>query len=506
MKRIISILCIIALALTSFAACSTADDAGADDTTAAPTTTVAVIDGETEPVYTLGVPDELDYNGYTFRFLTNPGWNGTDGIQFTQFLVDEENGDIFNDILFLRNQYVQEYLNIEFEVKTHGGLTDVTAFRNAVNADDDSFDLGMWIDRFALTLAQEGMVYSFNDLAANSYIDLNQPWWLENINKELTIDNKLYFAAGAYDMSIWGNLQMMLFNKDLAADLQLDNMYDMVRNGSWTVDVMYDYMKRATADTNGNSEQDAEDRWGAVYIGNFWNYAMSSGNGEYFIKKDEDDLPYFAAPGNERLASICEAVANMMSDPDYAIQVNDISSRYQLGHVYENVVTMFASGNALFAGAGTFYLNNLRSMDDEFGILPFPRLEKYEAGTDFSSWLFGVIAYIPPTTVSDPEMVGNVLETLAYSTYDMVVPDYLNTVLQLKQARDDDSAEMLSMISKSSNFRIDLAHTYFLDMGISNVHSVFADGEAKYASTVEKFQKQIEKALEKTIEVFQKLD
>jgi len=504
MKRIISVLCILALTLTSFAACSTADDTDADDTTAAPATTAAEIESETEPVYTLGVPDELDYNGYTFRFLTNPGWNGTDAVQFTQFMYDEENGDIFNDILYRRNDYTQEYLNIEFETQTHGGLTDVTAFRKAVNADDDSFDLGIWIDRFALTLAQEGLVYSFNDLSSDSYIDTSNPWWLDDLNQALTIDHKLFFAAGAYDMSIYGNIPMLLFNKDMAANLQLDDMYDMVRNGSWTVDVMYDYMKRATADTNGNSEQDAEDRWGAVYIGNFWNYSMSSGNDEYLIKKDENDLPYFAAPGNERLASICEAVANMMSDPDYAIYVNDISSRYQLGHVYENVVTMFASGNALFAGAGTFYLNNLRDMKDEFGILPFPRIEKVEAGTPYTSWLCGVFGYIPPVNHDDPELISAVLETLAYSSYHMVVPDYLNTVLQLKQARDDDSAEMLDMMSK--HFRIDLAHTYFLDMGISNIHSIFTDGEAKYASTVEKYQKQIEKALEKVIDAFQELN
>ena len=92
-----------------------------------------------------------------------------------------------------------------------------------------------------------------------------------------------------------------------------------------------------------------------------------------------------------------------MKDPNTAISVDKISDKYKTGHVYENVVTMFADGNTLFAGSGTYCLNNLRNMSDEFGVLPFPKYEEVAAGTPYKSWLFGVLGYIVPITVSDKD-------------------------------------------------------------------------------------------------------
>lgn len=504
MNRYVSLFLALALIFTTFAACSASDDTDGEITDA-PITHPEETAEQTESDYALGVPDSLDYDGYTFRFLGCPGESKTNECYFLQFTYDEENGDIFNDSLYRRNEYVKEYLNIELETKTNGTLTDIGAYRKAVRANDDSFDCGIWIDRFALGAAEENMVFPLHKMA-EMYIDLDAPWWLSEVNRELTIDHKLYFGAGAYDLSIYGCTQILLFNKDLADDLNLANMYDLVRSGSWTVNAMYENMKLATADLNGDSKQDENDRWGFNYIGNFCDFSMTSGNGVYYILKDEDDLPYFAAEGNERLLQVCEALVGMMKDPAYAISHDDMAQQYKNGHPYENVISMFADGKSLYAGGGAIYLNNLRDMKDEFGILPFPKLEEYAPGTEFTSWLFGVLGYIVPTTVSDPEMASAVLEVLAYSSYKMVVPEYLETILQLKSTRDTDSAEMLAMITKSENFRIDLAHTYFLEV-VSPVSAVATGADSdKLASTIEKNLKKIQKQLDKTIKAFQKLD
>ena len=106
MVKLISLLTTLALILTSFAACSSADDSGAGDTTAAHTT-FAETEAETEPVYELDVPDDLDYDGYTFRFLGCPGENETSAASFLQFSYNEETGDLFNDSIYRRNEYVK---------------------------------------------------------------------------------------------------------------------------------------------------------------------------------------------------------------------------------------------------------------------------------------------------------------------------------------------------------------------------------------------------------------
>ena len=489
-KRLIALL-LAAMMLAGCVSVSDTDETDVSESTSAETEQETV--AETEEEYTFDVPSDMKYNGKEFRFLTNPGENETTKVQFIQFGYDTDSGDVFDSAIFARNMFVQDYHDIKLVVNESGGLTDVTAFRKSVQAQADDFEIGIWIDRFALTLAQEGLVIPLDELA-ESHVNLDKPWWLDDVNKDLTINHKLYFGAGAYDLSIYGNIQMLLFNKTMAENLGLDDMYEMVRGGTWTIDQMHSYMERAAADTNGNGRMDEEDRWGACYIGNFYDFSTTAGNDAYFVMKDENDLPYFSAPNNERLISICESLVKLMKDPNTAISVDKISDKYKTGHVYENVVTMFADGNTLFAGSGTYYLNNLRNMSDEFGVLPFPKYEEVAAGTPYKSWLFGVLGYIVPITVSDKDMVSAVLETIAYSSYKYVVPPYLDTVLANKQVRDPDSAEMIDMLSK--NFCIDLAHTYFLE-AVSPVFSdAFVNGEANFASKVKSNQKIIGKKIE----------
>ena len=44
-----------------------------------------------------------------------------------------------------------------------------------MQAQADDFEIGIWIDRFALTLAQEGLVIPLDELA-ESYVNLDKPW------------------------------------------------------------------------------------------------------------------------------------------------------------------------------------------------------------------------------------------------------------------------------------------------------------------------------------------
>lgn len=491
------------LIITTFSACSGTDISDTDETTATAITTAADTEAETESIYKLAVPDELDYDGYTFRFLGCPGENKTTESFFLQYTYDTENGDIFNDSLYKRNMYVKEYLNIQFETQTHGNLIDIGAYRKAIRANDDSFDCGLWLDRYSLSAAQDNLVYPFQYLT-DMYVDLDNPWWMSEVNKAISIDNKLYFASGAFDLCIYGTTPMLLFNKEMAADLNLENMYDLVRNGKWTVNAMYENMKLATADLNGDSVQDGNDQWGYNYVNNFLYFNMSTNNDEYFFKKDENDHPYFAAAGNERLLSIGEAVYSMLANKSYAIARNDMSSKYLTAHAYEDVISMFADGKSLYSSGGAIYLNNLRGMEQEFGILPFPKMDEYEPGTDFYSYVLGFIGYTIPTTISDPEMASAVLETLAYSSYNIVVPVFRETVLQLKSARDEESAEILAMLTETKNYRVDLG-IFFLDSSGTTMRMAFSNPD-QFVSEYEKNRVRIEKAVAKAIETFQKIE
>ena len=199
-KRLIALL-LAAMMLAGCVSVSDTDETDVSESTSAETEQET--EAENEEKYTFDVPSDMKYNGKEFRFLTNPGENETTKVQFIQFGYDTDSGDVFDSAIFTRNMFVQDYHDIKLVVNESGGLTDVTAFRKSVQAQADDFEIGIWIDRFALTLAQEGLVIPLDELA-ESYVNLDKPWWLDDVNKDLTINHKLYFGAGAYDLSIYG--------------------------------------------------------------------------------------------------------------------------------------------------------------------------------------------------------------------------------------------------------------------------------------------------------------
>ena len=102
---------------------------------------------------------------------------------------------------------------------TSGNLTNTSTFQTAVNSGDDDVQLGIWIDRFALNLAMNGMVTSINELE-NYYIDLNNPWWYQTMNEKLTIAGDLYFAAGYFNIDLFANMHVLVFNKDMVTNVK----------------------------------------------------------------------------------------------------------------------------------------------------------------------------------------------------------------------------------------------------------------------------------------------
>ena len=56
------------------------------------------------------------------------------------------------------------------------------------------------------------------------------------------------------------------FNKVMLDDFGIDNMYDTVRSGKWTIDRMYEIGKTVAADTDSDGLFTEKDRYGFTYI------------------------------------------------------------------------------------------------------------------------------------------------------------------------------------------------------------------------------------------------
>ena len=81
---------------------------------------------------------------------------------------------------------------------------------------------------------------------------------------------------------------------------------------------------------------------------------------------------------------------------------------------------------------------------------------------------------VVPASVQEPEMVGEVIELLAYYSKDEVLPAYYDLVLGEKLSRDEDSKEMLDIIFDGIIF--DAGMNYF---GFSpNMSKIFYIGQS----------------------------
>ena len=99
----------------------------------------------------------------------------------------------------------------------------------------------------------------------------------------------------------------------------------------------------------------------------------------------------------------------------------------------------------------------LRDMEDDFGIIPMPKLDETQAEytTTYQGWSARALAV--PTTVSDPERNSMILEYMAYVSGDTMRAAFYDVTLQGKSVRDEESAEMLDMIIDNVTADIGLA-------------------------------------------------
>ena len=83
--------------------------------------------------------------------------------------------------------------------------------------------------------------------------------------------------------------------------------------------------------------------------------------------------------------------------------------------------------------------------------MPYP---KYDAAQEaYRNMDWGGLAGVP-VSIQEPEMVGAVIELLAYESGGTVIPAYYDVLLAGKLARDEDSTKMLDILFDTITYEI----------------------------------------------------
>lgn len=90
-------------------------------------------------------------------------------------------------------------------------------------------------------------------------------------------------------------------------------------------------------------------------------------------------------------------------------------------------------------------------MNSDFGIIPYPKYDETQKSYHSSS-LDEFSLFLIPMDAKDPEMTSIITEALCAESYKIVVPKFYDVALKTRNARDDDSSEMIDLIRDGLTF------------------------------------------------------
>ena len=486
-KTICILLVLVSLFTMALASCNDASDASETDVSVGPQAYVPHL-GET--------------TAYKGKVLTILSSHEEHNYSKEAFSATEVTNEPINDASYNRNIKLEE--NYGFKIETI--WEDAGNFMNRVRDDKaagiDNYDVMVSGLQTLAFLAAEGFFLDLNSLE-DSNLQLDQPWWDQPFNEDMSVAGKLYFATGDIVMLDDEYTRCILYNKDLVEDNNLENPAQLVYDHKWTLDALYEMARVASHEGDGDGKMTVTggDVWGLVQA-SFESYTLILGSDCPLVSKDDDDIPRLAMMDSRNVEAF-EKVWEICTDRETTAYTEQWYS-WNAPDAYK-VCENFQKGQSLFY---TITINavsgkGLREADIRYGILPIPMYDEEQEAycTTINPYQFHAVSI--KENCKDIDFVTFALEALAWTGKEYITPEYYERTLKNKRILDDDdSAEMLDIIF--SNRIADVSICYNWDDCIQYYNRIFSAGDGGLASLVESEQDQFNFEMEKTLEFFTK--
>ena len=435
MKRTFTLI-LTALLLVSASSCgestqqtSPSDTSSANADTSAEATEM---ESETTPLASL---QNKDHGGYSFRMLgdTNSNW------WIISLDAAEETGEIINDTVFKRKSFVEDLYNVKISLAET--TTASAQIQKSVQAGSDEYDQVWERINNCLPMAEAGNLldlYSFDNLS------FDPAWWDKNSLDAFTFNNRVFFACNDTNVHTIEGCSAMFFSKTLAEHNNLENPYTLVREQKWTLDKMGEMMTAVAADTNGDGKRNEGDTFGMVTgIGQYLSLIDGAGTQLIYLDESTDETSLMLNTSSADVIDITEKVAALLNDKELTVFVN--SDNW--------------GRNAFYTDMALFYIMQLGTiadlrdnMENPFGVLPFPMRDESQRYYTCSMEATAQAMCIPQTAAANREIIGDVIEAMAIYSDAYLTNAYYDTTLKGKIARDEDTTEMLDLLTANRTF------------------------------------------------------
>lgn len=425
-----------------------------------------------------------NFDGYNFNiFVHNTITNDFDAEDIT--------GEPINDAMYQRVTTVQDNANCKIEaiIVTADNRAGHKPLGISVQAGTNDYDLACLSAYSSCNALISEYLQNLNNVPN---LDLSQPWWDQYSVEDFTFKNAVYQVTG--DISIGDNKStyVIYFNKNMAADYQLQNMYDMVNNGTWTIDNFRSLAEVVDSNTDydndGNHVNDPDDIYG-IYIWDDIMMGIVNASGIKCCTIDKD--------GTLGVTLFSEKFVDAFNKFTTYAYNKDITCAYQRnGYAADYGMIAFRDSRALFLMQHLGTATEFREMEDDFGILPLP---KYDENQDryynsAASWTLSLYS-VPKNSFNTEELArtGYITQALAYESLYTLTPAYYEQTLQSKVSRDEDSSRMLDLIFSTRTYDFG----WYFEIGTYN--EAIMNLLRSYSDDVSSMYKKFEKIATKTL-------
>ncbi len=454
-----------------------------------------IVNEETEVKESLDIPDTR-YDGTELVFLTRDEseWSTTE-IYAEKDSIKE---DVISDAVYTRNDMIYQNYGVTIkEYKVNTGEVPSMVQRE-VQATSGDFQAVTTNVANSASMTTNALIWDLKD--ENISIDFTKSWWDEKLVEGFTMNDRVFFATG--DLLTLDNdaTFVMMFNKTIATECQLPNLYEMVDNYQWTFDKLFEYEQLAIEDPDGDGVLQYDSGVCGFALTNDVFYSMFYAGGLSVVSKNQSgELAYSLDVA--RAQEVADSAKRIFAK-DYIVNINDFSTSTGEG-VPEVGKTCFGEGHALFFGEVLQCVERMRGFDVDFGVIPYPMYDANQKEYYHMMHTTGSVVCIPRSVDTDIVMVSSMIEAMAYYAQDTLTKQYYEINLTTKNVKDEQSGPMIDLILDS---RVcDLAYYFGWGSALPTLtEALKPDSTKNVASSAKSLSNSVDRQMQKALDNIEK--
>ena len=376
-----------------------------------------------------------DFDEFEFRVLSrgSGSWTSDD-------IIGNITGTIVDQAVFNRNEKLMAQYNFVIKETKDANWTDTA--RVLGQAKEAAYEMWSFRMNDMPSLGQEGYLWNLNEVDG---LNLDAVYYDQNNREMGSFNNYLFFLTG--DMLYMDDMatQIITFNRDLfnqflLVDVYGKDLYDLVRDHEWTLEVMQEFCRLATQDKNGDDVMRPEDDYFGFSYENADILAFNISCGNLLLEKDENDI------------FVLNTDQKMIDD------LQDIMAFFNAGYsaASEWDQSRWLYGTQLFCPKWINALPASKTSGLNFGVVPMPlgSTDQQDYRSMITTYGSNCITICATVKGEDLDKTANIIELLSYESSLSVTPKLSEYLLGGRVINESADAEMMEIALSGRTYEL----------------------------------------------------